>query len=230
VKRLAVLISGFVLAGTVAGAAGAAEGDPDDLITGGNGTTVVWTYDAEEGTLVIAVAGPDGDLPECSTDEDDPDVGGLGPASLDDDELPDGCFVIDIEAEGANHGAFVSAVATGLHPSLLPDGVKKGEIMREIAKSSLGKGDTVGEDDELGDDEPGDEEPSDDEAKAERKAARDELKAERKAARDELKAERKAARDELKAERKAARDELKAHHGRGSGRGGSAPGAAGGRR
>ena len=108
----------------------------------------------DEANGVVLIGLPiDGELPECSV-EDPTDPGdGTSADSTDDsadgeegDEpvtyAPGDCIEIVIEHPSGktHHGAIVSTVAKNLHPSML-DGIKKGEIMRWVAKS--GKTDDV---------------------------------------------------------------------------------------
>lgn len=192
-KRIAAVVAGVLVSGALFGVASANEHEPTNVYGGGEDDVVLVEYDEDNGTLTLAIRGEDGEFPECveTNGEDAPDAEAA-------DELPEGCFVVSVDGdpEDLNHGKFVSAVAKALHPSLLPDGVKKGHIMRVVAKSKLGKdGDVT--DGDAGD---GDGDDTDKAAeKAERKAEREAAKAERKAEREAAKAERKAA----KAERKA---------------------------
>ncbi len=106
--------------------------------------TPLIVVDEEAGTMVIALP-VDGELPECGDVTAAFDkVDGYGPGD---------CIEIVIEHPSGkiNHGAIVSAAAKELHPSTL-DGIKKGEIMRWVAKT--GGSDEGGED-------PGTTDPSD---------------------------------------------------------------------
>jgi len=107
--------------------------------------TPMIVVDEAAGTMVIALP-VDGELPECG------DV----TAAFDTKEGygPGDCIEIVIEHPSGktNHGAIVSAAAKELHPSTL-DGIKKGEIMRWVAKTGGGEGD--------GGEEPGTTDPSD---------------------------------------------------------------------
>ena len=92
--------------------------------------TPMIVVDEEAGTMVIALP-VDGELPECGDEAaagDEPEESdGYGPGD---------CIEIVIEHPSGkiNHGAIVSAAAKELHPSTL-GGIKKGEIMRWVAKT-----------------------------------------------------------------------------------------------
>lgn len=106
--------------------------------------TPLIVVDEEAGTMVIALP-VDGELPECG------DV--TAAFTKTDGYGPGDCIEIVIEHPSGkiNHGAIVSAAAKELHPSTL-DGIKKGEIMRWVAKAGKGGGD---------EEEPGAVDPSD---------------------------------------------------------------------
>ena len=94
--------------------------------------TPLIVVDEEAGTMVIALP-VDSDLPDCGDITAALDKGeGFGPGD---------CIEIEIQHPSGktHHGAIVSAAAKELHPSTL-DGIKKGEIMRWVAKPSDGGG------------------------------------------------------------------------------------------
>ena len=132
----------------------------------------VVVVDEEAGTISIALP-VDGELPECPPEEGDGEGGdGEGPIQTDDevdgeeegdgeegdDEVvtygPGDCIELVMEHPSGktHHGAVVSTAAKALHPSML-DGIKKGEIMRWVAKSgkSGDEGDDDGDDGDDGD-------------------------------------------------------------------------------
>ena len=98
--------------------------------------TPMIVFDEESGTLFIALP-VDGELPECR------DLPLSLEASLE-GYGPDDCIEITVEHPSGklHHGALVSAAAKELHPSML-DGIKKGEIMRWVAKTGKGGGEEV---------------------------------------------------------------------------------------
>ena len=85
--------------------------------------------DEEAGTITIALP-VDGELPECGDDE-----GADKDADESESYQPGDCIelTLDHPSGKTHHGAVVSTVAKSLHPSML-DGMKKGEIMRWVAK------------------------------------------------------------------------------------------------
>ena len=112
--------------------------DPEAAIT-----TPMVVVDEEAGTVTIALP-VDGELPPCPPEEpgggDEPGADGAETAAGDDEEGasygPGSCIELTIEHPSGktHHGAVVSTVAKSLHPSML-DGMKKGEIMRWVAKT-----------------------------------------------------------------------------------------------
>jgi hypothetical protein len=122
--------------------------DPEGAIT-----TPMIVVNEEEGTITIALP-KDGTLPECGDDAGDPGdpgdpgepgepgepVDDAGAEEADGEDEPESygpgdCieFIMDHPSGKTHHGAVVSTVAKSLHPSML-DGMKKGEIMRWVAK------------------------------------------------------------------------------------------------
>jgi hypothetical protein len=95
--------------------------------------------------------------PEAPADIDDGDAEGEEGGEEVELHEPGDCidFLIDPDRE-MNHGAVVSTVAKGLHPSTLKEsGYKKGEIMRLVAKTGKTPDDLVAEGaDDDDDDEP----------------------------------------------------------------------------
>lgn len=129
---------------------GAAVANDDVEEPEGSITTPMIVVDEEAGTITIALP-VDGTLPECGDDGDEPgepvgDDAGDGNEGEDDEPEsygPGDCIdlILDHPSGKTHHGAIVSTVAKSLHPSTL-DGIKKGEIMRWVAK---GGGDDGGE-------------------------------------------------------------------------------------
>jgi len=117
-----------------------------------NLSEIMVVVDEDAGTVTIALP-VDGELPECSDDESDPaepvETDDEGQETDDDGHsvtyAPGDCIslTIDHPSGKVHHGAVVSTVAKSLHPSML-DGIKKGEIMRWVAK---GGGDRQRDDD-----------------------------------------------------------------------------------
>lgn len=118
--------------------------DPEGTIT-----TPLILVNEEEGTITIALP-MDGMAPECGDEGGDEggDDGGEPGEPVDDEGAeeaegedepesygPGDCieFILDHPSGKTHHGAVVSTVAKSLHPSML-DGMKKGEIMRWVAK------------------------------------------------------------------------------------------------
>ena len=156
-KSVAVVALALFSTFALAGVALAAESD--DSAESAIVTPQV-IVDEENGVVLIGLP-IDGELPECSIEEPtdpgdgtsgDADEGEEGEEGDDDTYSPGDCIEIVIEHPSGktHHGAIVSSVAKTLHPSML-DGIKKGEIMRYVAKSGKtddgegddGEGETV---------------------------------------------------------------------------------------
>lgn len=132
-KSVGFLALTLVISMLFVGAAVATVG-PDHPDTGSQPPSIV--VDEEAGTVTIGLP-LDGELPDCGVDGTEP--------PLQDDEVdgtdaamtygPGDCIEIPIDHPSGktHHGAIVSTVARNLHPSML-DGIKKGQIMRWVAK------------------------------------------------------------------------------------------------
>ncbi len=144
-RRFTILAISALLALTSLGVAAAGEHDvvEDDPAADAVPEVVV---DVETGRIAIGLP-LDGVTPECTpTDagDDAEDEPTTDPAADGDDALEPvvytagDCieFEIDHPSGKTHHGAVVSTVAKNLHPSML-DGMSKGEIMREVAKSKF---------------------------------------------------------------------------------------------
>ncbi|MCP3976481.1 MAG: hypothetical protein GY720_18495 [bacterium] len=208
-KSFGVIVVALVAAMSFAGVALAEEADGDSESQIAAPVVVV---DEESGLVRIAIP-IDGELPEGCLEDDDETLtqdddaeGDDGDEAADPEETvtygPGDCieFVIEHPSGKTHHGAVVSTVAKNLHPSML-NGIKKGEIMRMVAKT--GKIADDGDDDDDGDGKADKEERRADQR--ERKAERAERKAQRKADLEERKAQRKADQAARKADRSANR-------------------------
>lgn len=134
-KPSALVAIALVASLSVAGMAAAAESDD-----GEEGVIVTPQIIVDEQNGLILIGLPvDGELPECG-DESPEEPGEVRGDSTDDDAGdaygPGDCIeiVMNHPSGKTHHGAVVSSVAKSLHPSTL-DGIKKGEIMRYVAKA-----------------------------------------------------------------------------------------------
>jgi len=161
VKKLFSVLVGALLASM--SVAGIALADDTDDTTESMMLTPEVIVDPETGTIYIAlpvngelpVCGPeepedpeDPEVPEIAGDDEDPDDGdGEDPEAVV-TYMPGDCivFVIDHPSGKMHHGAIVSTVAKKLHPSML-NGIKKGEIMRWVAKTGKTDDGEDGDDD-----------------------------------------------------------------------------------
>jgi hypothetical protein len=161
---------------TIASAEILVEADQSDSI-------VEFEFLEEQGLLVYWLSGDapveDGEPVDCVSfvdtgdDTDDPTADGTDEATDDAMEPPDGCIVVDVTGPNGqiNHGTVMSSVVHSIR-DLEYDG-PRGHIVREFARSGVGKADVTDVDDV--DDESGDE--SDDDGpkpeKKEKKPKRD---------------------------------------------------------
>lgn len=136
-KRAATLTIAAIFALSTIGAALADEHDGDEPAE--DVVTTVW--DDETAILVVSIDDSDAEEGACDTvvvtrdDEGNLVVTVDGTELGEDGELPEGCMVFDGTGPNGqvNHGTVVSSVAKSVSPHDL-DGMKKGELMREIAK------------------------------------------------------------------------------------------------
>ena len=155
-RSIGILLVALVAFMSFVGAAVANDDveEPESAIT-----TPMIVVDEDAGTITIALP-VDGTLPEDCLPEDDGDDGDPAEPAADegegvdegDEEEPESygpgdCIelILDHPSGKTHHGAVVSTVAKSLHPSML-DGMKKGEIMRWVAK---GGGDDDGDEGEV---------------------------------------------------------------------------------